>query len=336
MRGLHPELVEGITAGIICTTIIIGLAIFVAAQQPIQEVVTSEAKESDLIRAIYIDEYARNFVKYGMKFILESGIDNLFKRGGVMPTQATASGSKKWINVTSTGIKPVSYPVPKNESIPIELNDNVFYYRWCSNNTRPDTWDCDPIIISELTMDSDRKLMVIDSMQQAFSLTKYISQFSRFTQIYPEITSEGQVIDVTDTEVSATGEFRVVVRVGGFAGVNSSEVITSSAPTDVLKRIEAATTFVEVNGDLDLVLQSIDLCTGPGFTDPQYYLDLFNETLPTSVDTYDHWVNVTGTMEYDAYLNRRCLLLNNLHHLEPNNFQFRTQIYKCQDCLFTP
>lgn len=85
-------LVELIAAGAVCATISIALTLYVASLQPIQEVITAEAKESNLIRAIYIDEYARNFLRYGMKFILESGVEKLSKAGGISTSQSTSEG----------------------------------------------------------------------------------------------------------------------------------------------------------------------------------------------------------------------------------------------------
>ncbi len=325
-------LFELIMAAATCTIISIALAIYVASLQPIQEVISAEGKEANLLRAIYIDEYARNFVRYGMKFILESGIKKLFATGGISPTQSTQSGSKSWINVTDNGMEVNNPPIFMNESIPIDKYDKILYYQWCSNATSPETIDCDPVRLDDLADDDNMKSAVKQSIENSFSLTRYLSGFSRFTQFFPEITSEGQAIDVTDTGVSATGEFRVVVKIGSYAGVNSSELITASTSTDILNRIKLAKEFVKVGGLLENIINDLDFCSQTNF-DPESYVTSLKTTLDsTSIDLYTQWTNVTGSGEMVNNGKTRCIEFNTLHHMDPGDFRFRTEIYKCQNC----
>lgn len=171
-----------------------------------------------------------------------------------------------------------------------------------------------------------------ESVKDSFSLTRYLSRFSQFTQFYPEITPGSQDINVTDTDVSAIGEFRVVVRVGSYAGVNSSEIITSSVPTDLFKRVKAAKEFVSTGG-LDNVLSTIDICTSKDFGDPaiESYVQNFKNGLDSAdIDVYDHWAEVEGSGDLSG--STRCIEFNTLHHLDPGDFRFRTEIFKCQNC----
>lgn len=321
-------------AGVVCAIVWIGTLIFISQMQPVQDTIVSEAKESDLIRAIYIDEYARNFVRYGMKFMLEAGLEDLSQRGGLKPGQSTVQGGKAWVNLTADGRMDVpSLPVDNTTSIPVDRITGITYYRWCTNLTE---YDCSPARMPDAGSDEQLKGAVGESLSNTFSITEYLAKFSQYTQFYPVITGEGQVILFSDNNASAEGDFRVVVRVGSYAGVNSSEHIRAETPTDLYSSVTATTAFVASGGGLDGLIDAMDLCsppTGSAFLPSQWVEDFEEDLNSTSVGSYSQWAQVVGSGEETPGTNyvKRCMTFETVHHLS-SGFTFMTEIQKCLNC----
>jgi hypothetical protein len=332
---------EAIMGVAVCLVIAIATAVFMAQMQPVNNVITSEAAEADLIRAIYINEYARSFIKYGMKFMLESGLEELAARGGIKPPQSVLYEQKTWFNMSSSGNLDIPQPpIDKEVCIPIDPSDGIVFYRWCNYTwdgaSEPDSskWQGEPVRISDLATMDMIKTAIGDSLTESFSLTPYLAGFSRFTHFFPIITAENQATSFSDTNASASGDFRVVVKLGSHAGVNSSEHMDASVPTDLYARVQAAHDFVTSSGDLDNLVSALDYCTGTTFNATEF-LSSFESTLnSTDVGSYPQWASVAGN---GAEITKtgsvvRCMYYNTVHHLDPG-FKFRTEILNCMNCV---
>jgi hypothetical protein len=320
LKGMGQEAFEMLTAGVLCTIIAVATTIWVASMQPIQETVVSEAKEADLIRAIYIDEYARNFIRYGMKFILETSTEELAALGGIIPSQATRKGTRIWVNITGGVMKPPEFTFSTKEAIPFD-GEGIMFYRWCNDTNAA---DCGLTTIKDVSTAEDREAAVEQSLNGAFSLTEYVTDFAKYAQLYPQISYGNETISIDEGKVSATGEFRVVVRVRGFAGVNSSEIITTSIDSDIIEKMEAAVDFVQTGGDLDTALQATDPCT----LRTEEEVQKFNNTLPTNVGGYSHWIEFLQPPNIIVSGTNACLDMEVVHHLD--DLRFKTELYYCK------
>lgn len=331
MKG--TEWLEALVAGAVCVTIVVAVIAFIAMMQPIQNVVTTEATELKLIRAIYVDEFARKFVKYGMKFLLEEAASKAALTGGISFTGSCTT--RCWVNATNSSNLLITGTLGNDtyELFPYDHSnkpeERIMYFQWCTNTTDYDTYpNCNSKKITDLLIDEDtHKDVIAKSFENSFSMSSYLSKFARYAVIQPEITFENYTISVDP--LSAEGYAHVIARAAE-SGVNSLEKIKADVNFPLWDMVKEARGFVDGTYLTDTAA-SADFCN-PDYTEVNFTQDMNNAINSVTIGSNNYDFR-TETISLEPACNgSKCVRVISLHTMNNTNkvFRFKTEFRYCR------
>lgn len=322
-----------VAAGILCGIVVALVTAAVLGVTPFKEIISVESKELKLVKAIYVDEYARKFVKYGIHYILEDMAKGLASKGGFFGPGDRITGGQDfiWLNV-SNGVMSrmetdqdfIDLPM---EFVPVDKNDFTVYYAWCNDTTDEDT--CKFHTITEVLTQSEQFDIAKESLTNEFSIGTYAAQFTRYANFPPEITTNISQISMSEDSISISSDVNVIVRVGGLGGVNSTDAIEADAVAPLGRLMNAARAFSESTELQDAIQYGLDYYCSDKSLELSEVGDYISSLMPGSWDSDSLETNVTVTQP--ARTTKTCLLVDSTHLLG-GYLKFKTQVMKCDAC----